>query len=693
MSSTPATTDTARAAALDGPPELAPRVRNLAFGVVALGMFLATLDGTIVSTALPTIVGELGGASHLTWVVTAYLLTSTVATALAGKFGDLYGRKRIYLGAVILFVAASALCGAARDLGPISGMGWLIGARALQGIGGGAMMVTSMAIIGDIIPLSERGKYQGSLGAVFGLSTVIGPLLGGLFTDHLSWRWVFYINVPLAVVLVPAAIRLLPSVHARTKPVIDYLGIAAISLGSAALILATSLGGTEYAWRSAQIIGLFVAGAVLFALFVLVERRAAAPLLPLRLFRKNVFTVSTILSFLVGFALMGCMTFMPTFLQYCLGISATMSGLRMLPMVVGLMGTSILSGNIVSARGVYKPFPIIGSVVMAVGMWLLSTMDEHSGFWHVSLAMFVLGAGLGLAMQVLTIIVQATADYRDLGVATSGVTFFRSLGQSFGAAVFGTIFGNLLAPRLATAMKQAIAVTHDPRTAQAAATPEHLHQLPDAASAPIIAAYADTLQHMFLYAIPAAALCLLAALFLKAVPLRGVTAQEGADAGLALGAPDQRSSAEQLEARLAWRLHQAGDEWLEHVATDGSVEAMRQWVVRMVAIGQHRAQGFLRPEELARTSRLPLAMVTHALDDAAGQGLVQLHPEGAVLTASGFQAFRGVVDQMQERLVASIRREGGDELTADELREIGEVAGHLALVGPRDASNMPRRAL
>lgn len=672
---------------LDTPPDLAPRTRNLAFGVIALGMFLATLDGTIVSTALPTIVGDLGGAAHLTWVVTAYLLTSTVATALAGKFGDMYGRKRIYLMAVVLFVAASALCGAATS------MGWLIGARALQGIGGGAMMVTSMAIIGDIIPLADRGKYQGSLGAVFGLSTVIGPLLGGFLTDNWGWEWVFYVNLPLAAILIPAAVKLLPAVHSKAKPIIDYLGIGAISIGSASLILATSLGGTQYPWGSTRIVGLFVASAVFFALFVLAEHRAKAPLLPLRLFRKNVFTVSTILSFLVGFALMGCMTFMPTYLQYCLGISATISGLRLLPMVIGMMGASILSGNVVSSKGIYKPFPIIGSVIMAAGMYLLSTLDQHSSFWHVSLAMFVLGVGIGCAMQVLTIIVQATVDYRDLGVATSGVTFFRSLGQSFGAAVFGTIYGNLLTPRLKEAMGQAVTMVPDPQVILGARTPESLHQLPEAVRDVIVGAYATTLQHMFLYAIPTAAVCFVAALFMKSVPLRGVSLQEGADAGLALGAPDQRSSAQQLESRLAWRYSQIGDEWITGLANDGTAEATNEWVVRMVAVGQHRAQGFMSPSNLARNLRIPLGLVDGAIATAARDGLVESHPEGAVLTAKGFKAFRAVVDRMQLRLVAEIQHESDEVLSDEDLREIHEVANHLALVGPTSAPEPPRRAL
>ena len=323
-------------------------------------------------------------------------------------------------------------------------MAWLISWRAVQGFGAGGLAVTATAMIADVIPLRERGKYQGALGAVFGVTTVLGPLVGGLFTDHLSWRWAFYVNLPIGIGVIALAAVTMPSVKSAVRPVIDYLGIVFVSLGAAGLTLALSWGGTQYAWTSGTIIGLFVGSLVSLVVFVVVEARAVDPVLPLRLFRSSVFSVCVVLAFIVGFAMLGAMTFLPTYLQYVKGVSATSSGLQTLPLVIGLLLTSIVSGTIVGRTGRYKIFPVAGSLVMAVGLYLLSRLDAHTAYWVMAIDMVVLGAGIGLCMQVLTIIVQNTADYRDLGVATSGVTFFRTLGSSFGAAVFGTFYSNAL---------------------------------------------------------------------------------------------------------------------------------------------------------------------------------------------------------------------------------------------------------
>jgi len=408
------------------------------FSGLILGMLIASLDQTVVATALPTIVSELGGLNQLSWVVTGYLLASTASTPLWGKLGDMYGRKRLFQATIVLFLAGSVLCGISQNIGE------LITFRAIQGLGGGGLIVLAQAIIADVVSPRERGRYQGVFGAVFGVTSVAGPLLGGFFVDNLTWRWVFYINLPIGAIALVVIAFALPSTGQRGHHRIDYLGTALLAAAATSLVLLTSLGGTVYPWGSAPIILLAVAAVVFIIGFILVEQRAAEPVLPLTLFRNRVFAFTSAIGFVVGFALFGVVTYLPLFLQVVNGASPTISGLRLTPLMLGVLLTSITSGLLITRWGRYKIFPIIGTALMVVGMLLLSRMNEQTSVVLSSVYMLVLGLGLGLVMQVLVIAVQNAVDYRNLGAATSGATFFRSIGGSFGTAVFGAIFSNLL---------------------------------------------------------------------------------------------------------------------------------------------------------------------------------------------------------------------------------------------------------
>ncbi|MGO8980836.1 MAG: MDR family MFS transporter, partial [Streptosporangiaceae bacterium] len=477
-------------------PGLSHRRILVIIGALMLGMLLAALDQTIVSTALPTIVGDLHGGSHIAWVITAYLLATTVSTPLWGKLGDQYGRKVFFQAAIVIFLAGSVLSGIS------SSMFELIAFRAIQGLGSGGLMVGAQAIVGDIVSPRERGRYVGLFGAVFGLASIVGPLLGGVFVDNLTWRWIFYINVPIGVIALIVVALQVPGKLGRVHHFIDYLGSALLALAATSFILLTSLGGTTYAWNSAPIWILGSCGVALVGVFVLVERRAKEPVLPLHLFTLRAFTVTSIVGFIVGFAMFGAITYLPAFFQVVKGVSPTLSGVQLLPLMAGLLVTSIGSGQIISRTGKYRFFPIAGTAVMTLGLFLLSLMGVGTSSLVDSLYMLVLGLGIGGVMQVLVIIVQNAVPHSELGVATSGATFFRSIGGSFGTAIFGAIFSNVLVGNLA---KHLHGIQLPAGFSAADATPALLARLPATIYHGFVAGYAESIQTVFIVAVPIAA--------------------------------------------------------------------------------------------------------------------------------------------------------------------------------------------
>jgi EmrB/QacA subfamily drug resistance transporter len=502
-------------------PGLSHRSVLLIIGALMLGMLLAALDQTIVSTALPTIVGDLGGGSHIAWVITAYLLATTVSTPLWGKLGDQYGRKVFFQAAIVIFLIGSVLSGISHS------MAELIAFRAVQGLGSGGLMVGAQAIVGDIVSPRERGRYVGLFGAVFGVSSIVGPLLGGVFVDNLSWRWIFYINVPIGIIALIVVASQVPGKLRRVHHVIDYLGTAVLALAATSFILLTSLGGTTYAWGSAPIWILGACGVVLVGVFVAVERRAAEPVLPLHLFRLRAFSVTSVVGFIVGFAMFGAITYLPAFFQVVRGVSPTLSGVQLLPLMAGLLLVSIGSGQIISRTGRYRFWPIAGSALMTLGLFLLSLMGVGTSSLQDSLYMLVLGMGIGGVMQVLVIIVQNAVPHSELGVATSGATFFRSIGGSFGTAIFGAIFSNVLVSNLASHLR---GVTLPAGFSSANVTPALLARLPGAVEHGFIAGYAQSIQTVFIVAVPIAALAFLATWLIPQVELKKWAGGESAAA-------------------------------------------------------------------------------------------------------------------------------------------------------------------
>jgi EmrB/QacA subfamily drug resistance transporter len=616
--------------------------RTIIFSGLLLVMLLAALDQTIVSTALPTIVSELGGLERISWVVTAYLLAQTVVTPLYGKLGDLYGRKRVLQVAVIIFLIGSALCGASRS------MLQLILFRALQGIGGGGLMVTSQAVVGDVVSPRERGRYQGIFGAVFGLSSIAGPLIGGFCTTHLSWRWIFYINLPLGAIALGVIAVALPSQRERVRHSIDYLGAAALAVGLSGIILATDLGGITYPWSSPTILAMLGAAIAGVVVFLIAERRASEPVLPLRLFSNRVFVISSAVGMIVGFSMFGAITYLPLFLQLVRGQSPTASGLQLLPMMGGMLVMSILSGQWISRTGKYRFFPIAGTFVLMLGLFLLSRISPNTSAATVSLYVGVAGVGLGMVMQVLVLAAQNAVEYADLGVATAGVTLFRSIGGSLGTAVLGALFAGRMSGLTAQSPRYAEAIS-------------------------------GGIGFIFTVAASIAVIGFVLSWLLEEKPLRDNVAATGVSEAFAPPLPDDP----RFEIERAIFLMSSGDtrrRMIERIAARAGVELTADacWVLGRLA---DNPGADLRT--LSRHYDIDLPRIQTALQTLVARGLVAESPEARTVTPAG----RAV----RERLIAARRENLSEMLSGFSPERHAELATFINVIAQQVTDEAPDR--